>query len=70
MAGKRPRPKPAGRRKAMAQVVVMLQIVLFSLQIVDLSMRLIHERGIAHGWRNKIWHKLWMRVTRRTHIRR
>jgi hypothetical protein len=53
----------------MAQVVVMLQIVLCSLQIVDLSMRLIRERSIAHGWR-KIGHKLWMRVTGRTHIRR
>ncbi|CAM3899119.1 hypothetical protein [Alicyclobacillus pomorum] len=52
----------------MEQVVVMLQIVLVSLQIIDLSMRLIHKRGIAHVLR-KTGHGLWMRVTHRTRIR-
>ena len=53
----------------MVQVVMMLQIVLVSLQIIDLSMRLIHKRSMTHVLR-KAGHGLWMRVTHRTRIRR
>ncbi len=53
----------------MVQLVMMLQVILVSLQIIDLCMRLIHKRSIAHVLR-KTGHRLWMRVTHLTRIRR